>query len=141
MLSISNLICAEPGVTVLLIAILPHIYEWPNNFVLAAIFTALLFRGEFTEGGTRIFSKQNTRTMWEIIQIHSAFVAILFGLLWLTRYFDPSMPSWITGSFDSGGRPGSILDILTIIIMLGMHFIEYRWIYLEMGGVGSNKVK
>jgi hypothetical protein len=48
-------------------------------------------------------------------------------LLLAVVYLEQFLPSWLT---DSGSnKPGSILDVLIIVAMLGLHIIERSWIY------------
>ena len=132
-LSMNGFIDSIPAATAMLIYDITHTYEWPNNLVLGAAFTALIFRGEFSKDGLRIFSKQNTRPLFVIIQIHIAFLAILMGIMWLAQYVEPSLPNWLTNSSNPGGKPDSILDLLLILGMIGLHFVEYRWLYVKSG--------
>jgi hypothetical protein len=106
-------------------------FEWPTYFVFGAIFTALLFSGDLSAREARIFSKQNARSSTAVVLIHLAFLAVLLGVMMLARSIKPSLPNWLTDTFNARGSAVSISDIFFIFGMIGLHLIERRWVYVE----------
>lgn len=95
-------------------------------------YTALVFHGELSKkDGPLIFSNHNVRSISGIIFIHSAFLAVLLMLMWIGVFTYPFLPGWMTGMFKSRGSEYSALDILYILVMIAMHYIERRYIYVE----------
>jgi hypothetical protein len=91
----------------------------------------------FSSGGVfnnapPIFSKRNARSLAEIVSIHAVFLTILLWLIQFADYIEPSLPEWATDPIGSGSRRLSVLEIVLILTMVGVHFIERRWLYVEI---------
>jgi hypothetical protein len=94
----------------------------------AIVYTAFAFRGELPRQGALIFSKQNARSFSGIVTIHLAFLTILFALMRVVVYIYPGLPDWMTNTtFSNGAR--TVVDILFIVTMIALHYIERRWLY------------
>lgn len=116
-------------------------FPWPVYVLAGAAYSALAFRGELPREGALIFSKQNARPLSTILAIHLAFLTILLGLLWLAPYIEPFLPIWLTDDTYLVGYHGStysVLEYLFIFLMIGMHCLERRWLYLKAKETGPN---
>lgn len=95
-------------------------------------YTALVFHGEFSkEDGPLIFSKRNARTRRGVISLHLMFLTVLFVLMRIGIFLYPSLPRWMTKTFNSRGAAYSVLDMMYILAMIVMHYIERKRLYFE----------
>lgn len=103
------------------------VYAWA-----AVGYSAFVFRGEFfNSDGPRILSKRNARPLSQLIAGHIAFLAAILGLIQIGSRIYPLLPGWMTDTFVSRGSSYSALDIIIIVTMVAIHFIERRWLYRE----------
>lgn len=107
-------------------------FSWWGYGFAAIVYTALVFRSELSkEEGPLIFSKQNSRTLTAILVSHVAFLTILFALLRTASFLLTALPDWMTDTFRARGTHVSIADLSFILLVLLMHLIERRWLYVE----------
>jgi hypothetical protein len=110
-----------------------HIYEPRNGLLLALLFTALFLTFRFSNALRRAFGKRNAVPLWRIIRIHSVFLAILFGFMWLASSLEPFLPEWMTETTRPTSKPDSVSDFLFFAAALGLHFAERLWLYAQSG--------
>ena len=103
-------------------------FSWWAYVVAALVYSAAFFTGEMSKDGPLIFSKRNARSTKVIIGIRMNFLMALLLLLKVGCSIDPSLPDWMTRHI---GRGGTTLDLLFIIAMMLMGFIERRTLYVE----------
>jgi len=103
-------------------------FSWWIYLGEALIYTALVFTGELSKDGPRIFSKGNARSIQFIIAVHINFLIVLLLLLKIACSIDPSLPDWMTRHI---GRGLTFLDLFSILGMMFMAFIERRTLYVE----------
>jgi hypothetical protein len=101
-------------------------FSWWVYLGSALIYTALVFSGELSKEGPRIFSKANARSTQFIIAVHINFLILLLLLVKITCFFDPSFPDWMTRNT---GRGSTFLDLFSILGMMLMGFLERRTLY------------
>jgi hypothetical protein len=123
---------AAPGAAVVLFLDPLQYFSWWVYGGVAVVYTALVFHGELSKkDGPYIFSERNARPLSEIISIHLVFLAIFWGLMQIGASTYRFLPNWITTMFDSRGSAYSVLDILYILAMIALHYVERRWLYVE----------
>jgi hypothetical protein len=103
-------------------------FSWWVYLGSTLIYSAFVFSGELSKDGPLIFSKRNARSTKMIIVIHINFLMALLLLMKLVCSIDPSLPDWMTRHI---GRGVTSLDLLFIIAMMLMGFIERRTLYVE----------
>ena len=94
----------------------------------ATVYSALVVSGDRYLSGPAIFSKQNARSIPQIVAAHAAYVTILLCLLRFTTYLIFALPRWMTDTFYAGrhGVRTSIVDILFCVASLILALIERR---------------
>jgi hypothetical protein len=109
-----------------------HHYEWLIYALVAFVYTMLQFGISFTNWSTPIFSNRNSRKPSFVVLAHLMFLAILMKFVWLAFYVYQSLysalPDWMTINIRRGVTP---LDLLFVLTVLAIGFIERRWIYVE----------
>jgi hypothetical protein len=103
---------------------------WVYGFTVVT-YTALAFHGELPRKGALIFSRRNARSSQEIITIHLAFLLALLLLMRAAIYIYPILPDWMTDTFNGRGSAHSAFDILFIVVMIALHYVERRWLYVD----------
>jgi hypothetical protein len=63
--------------------------------------------------------------------MHAAFLAFVLFATWLAIVFYPRLPDWLTVTVHDRGSPISAFELLFIVVMVGIHFLERRWLYVE----------
>ena len=107
-------------------------FSWGVYLCAATIYSALVFQSELSrENGPHIFSKRNARSLSQIIVAHLAFLSTLLGLIWIASYIYPILPKWIIDTFVSRGSSYSALDIVIIIAMIIMQYLERQWLFVD----------
>ena len=107
-------------------------FSGPVYALVAAGFSAFVFRGELSKDGPRIFSKQNARTVSQIIAVHAAYLTMFLCLLRLASYIVLTVPRWMTNTFDGGRHLRlSIIDLLFIAVSVTVALIERKHLYVE----------
>lgn len=102
-------------------------FSWPWFAACVVIYSAYVCSGEMSKDGPLIFSKRNARKLTEIIYIHLAFLMVLLALMWFEIRTEPSMPNWMS---EKMGRSGTFFDYIFIIAMIGLGYIERRWLFV-----------
>ena len=102
-------------------------FSWPWFAACVVIYSAYVFRGEMSKDGPLIFSKRNARKLTKIIYIHIDFLMVLLTLMWLEIRIEPLMPNWMSEKI---GRAGTLFDYIFILVMMGLGYIERRWLFV-----------
>jgi hypothetical protein len=105
-------------------------FSWWGYALVALAYSSLVFSGEGSSEGRRIFSKQNVRSLSQILIAHCAYMTILLCLLRISSYVVLLLPYWMTDTFGRRTRT-SIADLVFFGAALVMIHIERRWLYLE----------
>lgn len=109
-------------------------FSWWAYALVAAAYSAFVFSGELSKEGPVIFSKQNARSVSQVLVTHGAFLVILLCFLRLTSYFVLALPHWMNDTFDAGRRGRlSIADIVVFVASGIMVLIERRRLYVQSG--------
>jgi hypothetical protein len=88
-------------------------FSWIFFVFVSLAYSAFVFTGELSKDGPLIFSKRNARSIREVIAGHFAFLAILYCLMRIFIFIVPSLPYWITDTFNVGkGARVSLADIV-----------------------------
>jgi hypothetical protein len=100
---------------------------------LAALYTVFVFSSELPKfDGPRIFSKENARTVPQMIAIHVAYLTMFLCLLRLASYIVLTVPLWMTNTFNAGRHLRlSIFDLLFLAVWVTLALIERRHLYVE----------
>ena len=112
-------------------------FRWPSYVLFGLIYTALVFRGEFSRKSALIFSKQNVQPMSAVLVTHAVFLSIVFGFINLLSHLEPHLPDWMSNNF---GKGSTLYDFLVLVALVILDRIEFRWIYLE-SGADTSKTK
>jgi hypothetical protein len=131
LLCASMSIHAMPGAAGLAIFDPLQFFSWWVYGGVAVAYTALVFNGELSKAGPLIFSRRNARSRLEIVIVHLACLSILLALMRIALYIYPTLPNWMTDTFNGRGSAHSAFDILFIVVMIALHYIERRWLYVE----------
>jgi hypothetical protein len=103
-----------------------------NYILVGAGYTVLVFWVSFTNGGPRIFSKQNAKPLSAILRTHLVFLVVLMEFLRIASGNLRFLPNWWTDRTIALSRVRqSPLEFMFIIVMGIMYFIERRSIYTE----------
>lgn len=106
-----------------------HDLPWWGYVVIAFIYSALAFRDDAVSDSVgSILSGPSSKPILEIVVIHSTFLAILLCIARIDLYLQPLLPGWMTDPFQVRSVNFSITDILFVLLMVVMHFIERRWL-------------
>lgn len=119
--------------TTILIYSASHLYEPENALLLAALFTALFVRVLFSKAYRGESGQRNTVPLWKIISVHSVFLVILVGLIWLASRLVLFLPDWMTENSKPTGHPDSLSDFLFFGAAFGLHLIERHWLLAKSG--------
>ena len=105
-------------------------FTWPIFACLAAMYTVIVFGSEvFAREKSGLFHKENRKALPKILEIHSVFVVVLLVLFRATSLVFGLAPSWMTAQFVYHGSYKSALDVLFVLVMLLMRFVERRRLY------------
>lgn len=108
-------------------------FSWWGYTALAAVYTAVVFSGELSKDGPLIFSRQNARSIAQVLFIHGVFLINLFCLFRIGCYALPWLPNWMTDTFSLGhGSRVSIADICLVLAAAVMNLSERRWLYVDV---------
>ena len=105
-------------------------FSWRIFLAVGLFYTGLEFAGELL--GNDIFSKRNARPLSAIFGIHLGFLALLLGLMRSLIYMSPALPDWATDTFRLRGGDWSLMDIIYVVAIFGMHNIEQRLVYVKI---------
>jgi hypothetical protein len=111
-------------------------FNWLVYALVAAAYSAIVLSGELSREGPRIFSKQNARTVHQVIAIHGACMTIYLCLLRLASYTVLMLPRWMTNTLEGEGGLGStaritIADLIFVLASIIMAQIEQKWLYVS----------
>ena len=107
-------------------------FSGPVYALVAAGFSAFVFSGELSKDGPRIFSKQNARTVSQIIALHAAYLTMFLCLLRLASYIVLTVPLWMTNTFNGGRHLRlSIFDLLFAAVWVILALIERKHLYVQ----------
>ncbi|HEV2486322.1 MAG TPA: hypothetical protein VGT08_12390 [Terracidiphilus sp.] len=106
-------------------------FSWLGFVLLGAVYTAFVFGGELSRDGPLIFSRQNARSVSEILLIHGTFLTILFCLLRFANLTVARLPYWMTDTFKAGrGTRASIAELIFVLACAAMFFVERRRLFV-----------
>jgi len=106
-------------------------FAWFQFAVWGLIYTALVFQGELSDQGPRIFSKVNAKPLSAIVLIHLSFLLLIFICMRVAPYIEPHLSHFLTDTlFRRRGSEVSILDLLFVLALFPMRSFELRRIYL-----------
>jgi hypothetical protein len=108
-----------------------HLYNPENALLLAILFTVLFVTALFSKAYRREFGQRNAVPLWKIIPVHSIFLAVLLGLMWLASRIAPFLPYWMTDNSRTMGHPDSPSDFLFFGAATGLHLLERLWLYAQ----------
>jgi hypothetical protein len=108
-----------------------HLYNPENALLLAILYTALLVSVLFSKAYRGGSGQRNAVPIWKIIRVHTVFLAILLGLIWLASRFAPLLPDWMTENSRPMGHPDSPFDFLFFGAGFGLHLLERLWLYAQ----------
>jgi hypothetical protein len=111
-------------------------FSWLAYALVAAAYTAVVFGGELSKEGPRIFSKRNARSVSQVIAAHSACLTILLCFLRLASYIVLTLPHWMTNTLEGeGGRSDrsriTIADLLFLLASIVMAQIEQKRLFVQ----------
>jgi hypothetical protein len=107
-------------------------FSWLVYALIAAAYCAVVFSGELSKEGPRIFSKQNARSPSQVIATHAAYLTIFLCLLRLAAYMVLAMPHWMTDTFNCGRRGNiSIADMLFFAVSMTLALFERKHLFVE----------
>lgn len=109
-------------------------YSWSSFVILKVVYSAAVCSGELSKDGPQIFSKTSARSLSTIFGVHLTFLTILFVAWRFASFIGPHLPHSMT---DRIGRGGSLFNILFFLGMIGMQFIERRWLIIRTGASRS----
>jgi hypothetical protein len=103
-------------------------FSWVTYCFVAALYSCLVFSAAPFKAGPRVLSKENMRSIPEVLGIHAAFLIIVLACMATAPLIVRLLPFWMTDTFDVRGHP-SIFDILAFLIMSGLYLIERLLVY------------
>ncbi len=107
-------------------------FNWMDFGLGSLAYSAFVFSGELSKDGPLIFSKRNRRSTSVVLTSHCAFLVILLCLLRIFTVLIPSLPYWMTDTFNAGrGGRVSIADLVFIALASGLVYCERKWLYVE----------
>jgi len=85
----------------------------------AVLYTGLIFRGGWPG---------SAKPLSAILTIHGGFLAVLLAAVRIARLIYPKLPNWLTVTVSVRGGPISAFEFLLVVAVVGMHFLERRWL-------------
>jgi hypothetical protein len=71
-------------------------HRWAIYVALSVGYTIILFGLAWSDNKMRLFFRDNSRSLSEVVRLHLTYLLMLMAWIWLTQYSRPSLPSWIT---------------------------------------------
>jgi hypothetical protein len=106
-------------------------FSWILFVLVCLIYSAFVFSGELSKDGPLIFSKQNARSLREVLLSHCEFLVILFCVMRIFNSLVLSLPYWITDTWVLGGSRWSVVDVLFTALASIMVYSERKWLFVE----------
>ncbi len=106
-------------------------FSWILFVLVCLIYSAFVFSGELSKDGPLIFSKQNARSLREVLLSHCAFLVILFCLMRIFNSLVLVLPYWMTDTWVLHGTRWSVADVLFTAFASIMVYSERRWLFVE----------
>lgn len=107
-----------------------HHLAWYLYGSAAVVYTGLVFRGELPRKGAMIFSEHNARTPSAILTIHASFLMVVLLSIRAARSIYPALPDWLTATIRDRGAPTSAFEVILIVAVVGVHFLERKLLYV-----------
>lgn len=108
-------------------------FEWLIYISVGLIYSLFALFNSLSRKGGLIFARKNVRSLPVILAIHMAFLIILLLLMRAATHIYPASPIWLKETFLAvrASRYVSTFDILFVLVMTAMYYVESRCIYLE----------
>jgi len=101
-------------------------FSWWWGIAITIGYTWLVFGGKkLNSRNSSIISRQKAKSIEVILAVHLAFLAILFGILWIV----PFVLSLLHTSMSSSYSDKKSFAGLIMIVMIGMFYIEREWLF------------
>lgn len=84
----------------------------------AVLYTGLVFRDGLLK----------KRALTATLAIHAGFLSVLLAVIKIARYAYPRLPEWLGVTVSGRGAPISLFEFVIIVAMVGIHFLERRWL-------------
>ena len=102
-------------------------FSWGWFGCIATAYTVLAIGSELLDGWKmRDSAGQCNAQLNAIFQLHSRFLVLLFLLFWILTIIYRLAPEWMIEPFAYHGRSQSILDVIFLVLLIVMGYVERR---------------
>ena len=106
-------------------------FSWGRFIIIAVIYTGFVFWLELAKDGPFILSQRNARSRLQVFLAHALFLTILICIYRICTYTIPTLPFWVTDTFQLRRSRASFIDLMLFLVALAMAYFERKWLYRE----------
>ena len=108
-------------------------FSWGQYGAVAFVYSLFSLTGFSFKGRGRVFSKENARSVQQVLTIHLKSLTFLLLWMWATAAIGPHLPDWMTDTFVYSTRRHSLLDLSFAAVMTIAGFVEWQLVYVKRG--------
>lgn len=106
--------------------------SWAVLACIAAAYTVLAIGSELLDGWkVRNSPEESIPRLHAIVRVHLGFLVPLSSLFWTMEFLHHFAPEWMTDPFEFRGRSTSVLEVVFVLLLIGLGFVERQWLQIS----------